>query len=115
MSNKVENIQERDKIKKYGHLRWLIAKHFLSKPLDQIIANQSETNTFHVRLFARINYLTSSLLFYLNLELSHTIELFLLIIIFLLDLLDLVFALMNNTMNHLNSLRINCAKLLKGF
>ena len=55
MSNKVENIQERDKIKKYGHLRWLIAKHFLSKPLDQIIANQSETNTFHVRLFARIN------------------------------------------------------------
>lgn len=53
LSQRIRDVGELEKIRRYGHLRWLIAKHFLSKPLDEVIARNGNTGTFSLRALAR--------------------------------------------------------------
>ena len=48
-------------IRKYGMLRYLISKHFLSKPLDQILQDARVTGTFKLRALGRLKIFTKAI------------------------------------------------------
>lgn len=54
LSVRVKNIDELDKIRRFGRFRYLVAKHFLTKSLEQIEEDKRSTGCFNLRLIARI-------------------------------------------------------------